>query len=39
MKRVLRKIFGPKGERKQEDGDNCIMKGFIIYSLHQILIG
>jgi hypothetical protein len=33
---VLRKIFGPK--RKEETGDNYIIRNFIMYSLHQIIL-
>jgi len=32
--RVLRRIFG----RKREDGEDCIMRSFIICTLHQILL-
>jgi hypothetical protein len=36
--RVLRGIFGL--ERKwQETGEDCIMKSFITFMLHQILLG
>jgi hypothetical protein len=27
--RMLRRIFGPQGEKWQDDGENCIMKRFI----------
>jgi hypothetical protein len=37
--RVLRRIFGPKSEEGQEDGEDCIMRRFITCKLHQILIG
>jgi hypothetical protein len=33
---VLLGIFGPKKSKKEEDGVNCILKNFIIYSLHLI---
>jgi hypothetical protein len=31
---VLRRIFGPKGRKSQEAGENCIMRNFIICTLH-----
>jgi hypothetical protein len=34
--RVLRRIFGPKGMELREDGENCIMRSFIICTLHQV---
>jgi hypothetical protein len=33
--RMLRRIFGPK--REEEDGEDCIMRNFITFILHQIL--
>jgi hypothetical protein len=33
--RVLRRIFGPK----REAGENCIMKSYITFILHRILLG
>jgi hypothetical protein len=33
--KVLRKVFGPK----REAGKNCIMRSFIICTLHQMLLG
>jgi hypothetical protein len=33
--RVLRKIFGPKGEEVMEGGENCIMRSFMICTLDQ----
>jgi hypothetical protein len=38
-KRVLRRIFGPKREERQEAGEDCTMRGFITYRLHQVLLG
>jgi len=37
--RMLRRIFGPKGRKWQEAGEDCIMRSFITYKLRQILIG
>jgi hypothetical protein len=34
--RVLRRIFGPKREKMA--GGHCIMRSFITYMLHQILL-
>jgi hypothetical protein len=31
------RVFGHKSEAVQENGENCLMKSFIICSLHQIL--
>jgi hypothetical protein len=31
--RVLRRIFGPKREKGQEAGEDCIMRSFITYAL------
>jgi hypothetical protein len=36
--RVLRGMFGPKGEEVEGVGKDYIMRNFIIYTLHQILI-
>jgi hypothetical protein len=33
--RMLRRIFGPR----RETGEHCIMRSFIICTLHQILLG
>jgi hypothetical protein len=33
---VLRRIFGPKEGDSEE---NCIMRSFIIWALHKILLG
>jgi hypothetical protein len=35
--RVLRKLFNLRNRKKQEDGGNCIMRIFIIFTLHKIL--
>jgi hypothetical protein len=37
MKRVLIRIFGSKGKQEQ-DRENCIEKGSIIFTLHEILL-
>jgi hypothetical protein len=38
--RVLRRIFGPKrGGKLQEAVEDCIMRSFIICTLHQVLLG
>jgi hypothetical protein len=29
----VQRTFGPKRAKRQEVGDNCIMRGFILYSL------
>jgi hypothetical protein len=34
--RVLRGIFGLKRDEVIEDGENCIMRGFITFTLRQI---
>jgi hypothetical protein len=34
--RMLREIFGPK---RKEDGENCMMRNFIICTLCKILLG
>jgi hypothetical protein len=34
--RVLRRIFGPN---KEEVGENCIMRSFIICTLHKAISG
>jgi hypothetical protein len=36
--RVLRRIFGPKGEEVTGDGENYIMRSFIICTVNQILL-
>jgi len=35
--RVLKKIFEPKREKVTGDGENYIMRSFMIYTPHQIL--
>jgi hypothetical protein len=37
--RMLRKILGDGRQKVTEAGENCIMRGFTIFSLHQILLG
>jgi hypothetical protein len=39
VKRVLRRIFGLRGRKWQEAGEDCIMRRFITCTLHQILLG
>jgi hypothetical protein len=36
--RVLRRIFGPKRDEVTGNGENCIMKSFMICTLHQVLL-
>jgi hypothetical protein len=36
--RVLRRIYGPK-TKWWNAGENCIMRSFTTYTLHQILLG
>jgi hypothetical protein len=33
--RILRRMFGPK-EEVMEDGENCVMRNFIIYTIPMI---
>jgi hypothetical protein len=35
---MLRRIFRPKRERKQEAGENVVMRNFIMCTLYLILI-
>jgi hypothetical protein len=35
--RMLRRIYGPKREEAVEAGEDCIMRSWIICTLHQIL--
>jgi hypothetical protein len=35
--RVMRKKFGPKIEEVMKTEENCIIRGFMNYILHQIL--
>lgn len=39
MRCVLQEVFGPKERKKQEAGEYSIMKSFIIFSVHQVLLG
>jgi hypothetical protein len=34
--RVLRRIFGPKRGEVTVNGENCIMRSFVIYTLRQV---
>jgi hypothetical protein len=34
--RVLRRIFGPKGDEVMGRWRNCITRTFMIYALHQV---
>jgi hypothetical protein len=36
--KVLRRIFRPKTDEVTGDGENCIMKSFIICTLRQVLL-
>jgi hypothetical protein len=36
--KVPRIIFGPGGTRRQESGENYIMRSFMICSLHQVFV-
>jgi len=38
-KRTMGNIFGPKLNRELETGEYCIMRSFIICTLHQTLLG
>jgi hypothetical protein len=37
--RVLRRVFGPEREKVAEAGEDCMMRIFITFTLHQILLG
>jgi hypothetical protein len=37
--KFLQNAFGSKKDEVTEEEENCIMRSFIIYSLHQILLG
>jgi hypothetical protein len=37
--RVLRRVFGPKRDEKQRNGENYIMSNFGIFTLYPILRG
>jgi hypothetical protein len=34
--RVLRRIFGPKRDEVRENGENCILRSFVICTLRQV---
>jgi hypothetical protein len=34
----MNRISGTTREEKQEDGENCIMRSFVFYIPHQILL-
>jgi hypothetical protein len=36
---VLIKIFEPKRDEVVQTGENCTMRSFIIFALHQIFLG
>jgi hypothetical protein len=36
---VLKEIFGPKERKKEEAGEYYILKSFIIFAVHQVLLG
>jgi hypothetical protein len=38
-KKVLRKNLDVRGRKRQEAGEDCIMKSFVTCNLHQILLG
>jgi hypothetical protein len=35
---ILKRIFGTRGRKWQETGEDCIMRGFITCTYHQILL-
>jgi len=37
--RVLKRIFGPKSERQQGNGENLIIRSLMICTPHQIFFG
>jgi hypothetical protein len=37
--RVLSRVFGPQEDVATEAREKCAMRSFIIYTLHQILLG
>jgi hypothetical protein len=37
--RALRGIFGPVREEFEEDGENYILRSFILFTLHHVLSG
>jgi hypothetical protein len=34
--RELKRIFGPKRDKGRENGENCIMRSFVICTLRQV---
>lgn len=38
MSSVRKEIFGPKERKKQEAGEYCILKSFIIFVVRQVLL-
>jgi hypothetical protein len=34
--RMLRRIFGPKRDEVTGEGENCIMRSFVICTLHEV---
>jgi hypothetical protein len=38
-KRLLRRIFGPKGTRQQDSGESYIKRSLMNCTLHQMLFG
>jgi hypothetical protein len=38
-KRVLRRIFGPKTDKVQGSGENCIMRSLMTCTPHPVLFG
>jgi hypothetical protein len=36
VSRVLRRIFGPKRDEVTGDGENCIMRSFMIFTHRQV---
>jgi hypothetical protein len=36
---LLRRIFGPKNGSDGSSGENCILRSFIICTLHKIMLG
>jgi hypothetical protein len=39
VRRELMNIFGPKRRKWQGAGKDCMMKFFVTFTLHQILLG
>jgi hypothetical protein len=38
VRRALRRILGPKRGEQEKVGENCVMRSFIICTLHHILL-